>query len=96
VIAAHAVLRLGACWCRWHARGGPGIAFILNQCRACVVIADPVMMMLVPPALADGEPLQRVCLPGASTSDAGCAGQPCWTSLPTASPMPHRARKSRR
>jgi hypothetical protein len=33
------------------------------------VVDDPVMMMLVPPALADGEPLQRVCLPGASASD---------------------------
>ena len=70
VIAAHAVLRLGAVLVPVGMReAGPGIAFILNQCRACVVIADPVMMMLVPPALADGEPLQRVCLPGASTSD---------------------------
>ncbi|GAB3774347.1 class I adenylate-forming enzyme family protein [Ramlibacter monticola] len=70
VIATHAVLRLGAVLVPVSMReAGPGIAFILNQCRASVVIADPVMMMLVPPALADGEPLQRVCLPGASASD---------------------------
>ncbi|MEJ8835123.1 class I adenylate-forming enzyme family protein [Ramlibacter sp. AN1133] len=70
VVATHAVLRLGAVLVPVSMReAGPGIAFILNQCRASVVIADPVMMMLVPPALADGEPLQRVCLPGASASD---------------------------
>jgi long-chain acyl-CoA synthetase len=67
VIATHAVLRLGAVLVPVSMReAGPGIAFILNQCRAAVVIADPVMMMLVPPALSDGVPMQRVCLPGAS------------------------------
>jgi O-succinylbenzoic acid--CoA ligase len=70
VVATHAVLRLGAVLVPVSMReAGPGIAYILNQCRATLVIADPVMMMLVPPALADGEPVQRVCLPGASASD---------------------------
>jgi long-chain acyl-CoA synthetase len=36
-----------------------------------------VMMVLVPPVLADGVPLQRVCLPGASSSD----GWLRWESL---------------
>jgi long-chain acyl-CoA synthetase len=70
VIATHAVLRLGAVLVPVSMReAGPGIAFILNQCRASVVIADPVMMMLVPPALADGAPLRRVGLPGAGAAD---------------------------
>jgi long-chain acyl-CoA synthetase len=63
VIATHAVLRLGAVLVPVSMReAGPGIVFILNQCRAALVIADPVMMMLVPPALNDGQPLQRVAL----------------------------------
>jgi long-chain acyl-CoA synthetase len=70
VLATHAVLRLGAVLVPVGMReAGPGIAYILNQCRASAVIAHPVMMMLVPPALADGRPLQRVCLPGASATD---------------------------
>jgi long-chain acyl-CoA synthetase len=70
VIATHAVLRLGAVLVPVSMReAGPGIAFIVNQCRAAAVIADPVMMMLVPPALSDGQPVHRVCLPGASATE---------------------------
>ena len=70
VVATHAVLRLGAVLVPVSMReAGPGITFILNQCRATLVIADPVMMMLVPPALGDGQPLQRVALPGGEAGD---------------------------
>ncbi|MBC5786062.1 acyl--CoA ligase [Ramlibacter sp. USB13] len=65
VVATHAALRLGAVLVPVSMReAGPGIAFILNQCRATLVIADPVLSMLVPPALSDGRPLTRVLLPG--------------------------------
>jgi O-succinylbenzoic acid--CoA ligase len=78
VIATHAVLRLGAVLVPVSMReAGPGIVFILNQCRATLVIADPVMAMLVPPALSDGEPLARVLLPGGNLSD----GWLCWDAL---------------
>ncbi|HEY0822300.1 MAG TPA: long-chain fatty acid--CoA ligase, partial [Ramlibacter sp.] len=70
VIATQAVLRLGAVLVPVSMReAGPGIGFILNQCRASLVIADPVMMMLVPPALSDGEPLRRVALAGGEASE---------------------------
>jgi long-chain acyl-CoA synthetase len=65
VIACHAVLRLGAVLVPVSMReAGPGVAFILNQCRASLVIADVVMSALMPPCLDDGEPLRRVALPG--------------------------------
>ena len=69
VLATQAVLRLGAVLVPVSMReAGPGIGFILNQCRAALVIADPALAMLVPPALADGQPLQRVVLPGAGSA----------------------------
>jgi long-chain acyl-CoA synthetase len=65
VIACHAVLRLGAVLVPVSMReAGPGVAFILNQCRASLVIADVIMTALMPPCLDDGEPLRRVALPG--------------------------------
>ena len=82
VIATHATLRHGAVLVPVSMReAGPGIAYILNQCRASAVIADPVMMMLVPPALADGTPLHRVCLPGAQAHEGWVA----WDALLDAS-----------
>ncbi|HET8748418.1 MAG TPA: long-chain fatty acid--CoA ligase, partial [Ramlibacter sp.] len=70
VIATHGVLQLGAVLVPVSMReAGPGIAYILNQCRASVVIADPAMTVLVPPSLADGTPLQRVALPGAAAGE---------------------------
>jgi long-chain acyl-CoA synthetase len=70
VIAAHAVLRVGAVLVPVSMReAGPGIAFIINQCRAAAVIADGVMTMLVPPALSDGQPLLRICLADGACED---------------------------
>ena len=78
VIATQAVLRLGAVLVPVSMReAGPGINFILNQCRATAVIADAVMTMLVPPALSDGQALRRVALPGASAG----AGWLRWEAL---------------
>jgi O-succinylbenzoic acid--CoA ligase len=70
VIATQAVLRLGAVLVPVSMReAGPGIAFILNQCRARAVVADAGMVLLVPAALADGQALVRVALPGAAAAD---------------------------
>jgi long-chain acyl-CoA synthetase len=69
VVACHAVLRLGAVLVPVSMReAGPGVAYVLNQCRASLVIADAAMTALVPGALDDGQPVRRVALPGA---DAG-------------------------
>lgn len=78
VIAEHAVHRLGAVLVPVSMReAGPGIAYILNQCRASLVIADAAMQALVPPALSDGQPVQRVVLPGGAAAD----GWLCWEAL---------------
>lgn len=78
IVATHAVLRLGAVLVPVSMReAGPGIAFILNQCRATLAIADPVMAMLVPPVLSDGRPLARVLLPGGRATE----GWLCWDTL---------------
>lgn len=78
VIATHAALRSGVVLVPVSMReAGPGIAYVLNQCRASAVIADPVLMMLVPPALSDGTPLQRICLPGAQAHEGWIA----WEAL---------------
>ena len=70
VIATHAVLRLGAVLVPVSMReAGPGIAFILEQCGASLVIADPAMATLVPRALKNGRPLARVLLPGAPAGE---------------------------
>ena len=67
VIACHAVLRLGAVLVPVSMReAGPGVAYILNQCRASLVIADAAMVPLLPGALEDGQPLRRVALPAAA------------------------------
>ena len=78
VIACHAVLRLGAVLVPVGMReSGPGIAYVLNQCRARAVLADGAMLSLVPPCLQDGEPLVRVALPGA----ADATGWHPWSAL---------------
>jgi long-chain acyl-CoA synthetase len=63
VIATHAVLRLGAVLVPMSIReAAPGVAFILNQCRASAVLAEAGLATLVPERLDDGQALLRVCL----------------------------------
>jgi long-chain acyl-CoA synthetase len=63
VIATHAVLRLGAVLVPMSIReAAPGVAFILNQCRATAVLADAKLATLVPARLDDSQALQRICL----------------------------------
>jgi hypothetical protein len=70
------VLRLGAVLVPVSMReAGPACAFILNQCRASLVIADVVMTALMPPCLDDGEPLRRVACPARTRAKAGCRGR---------------------
>lgn len=71
VIATHAVLRLGAVLVPMSIReAAPGVAFILNQCRATAVLADAGLATLVPQRLDDGKALQRICLgDGAAAPD---------------------------
>lgn len=78
VLATHAVLRLGAVLVPVSMReAGPGIAYILHQCRATAVIADAALAPLVPASLDDGTALHRVLLPGAPAGE----GWLRWESL---------------
>jgi long-chain acyl-CoA synthetase len=70
VIATHAVLRLGAVLVPMSIReAAPGVAFILNQCRATAVLADAGLATLVPQHLDDGQALQRICLGDGAAPD---------------------------
>ncbi|MDD2545093.1 MAG: class I adenylate-forming enzyme family protein [Burkholderiaceae bacterium] len=61
VSAVHAVLRVGAVVVPVSTReAAPGVAFILNQCRARAVLADTGLVARVPVALNDGSALLRV------------------------------------
>jgi O-succinylbenzoic acid--CoA ligase len=63
VIATQAVLRLGAVLVPMSIReAAPGVAFVLNQCRATAVLADAELAGRVPQRLDDGQALQRICL----------------------------------
>jgi O-succinylbenzoic acid--CoA ligase len=78
VLATHAVVRLGAVLVPVSTReAAPGVAYILNQCRASAVLVDASLAALVPEALADGGRLQRVLLPGGHAAP----GWHAWAAL---------------
>jgi long-chain acyl-CoA synthetase len=78
VIATHAVLRLGAVLVPMSIReAAPGVAFILNQCRATAVLADAGLAALVPARLDDGQALHRICL----GDDAAPDGWLSWLAM---------------
>ena len=83
VITAHAVLRLGAVLVPLSVReAAPGVAFILNQCRATAVVTDISLTALVPESLEDGKTMHLVYIgSGTPPGTLASAGWLRWNDL---------------